>query len=121
MPGEFGWRECAIVEGIARDAGGAPLVRRAIRADSMIPGQGIQYTSSTVVTTDEGKFRIEVARYAEPPEPNAPATIELKLFQGNSPAAFSDPVAVAPVTMRFAPVGEPVELTLVDVRFEPVP
>ncbi len=114
--------QCAIVEGIARDAQGAPLSRRAIRVDSVIPGMGFLYTSRNEITTTEGKFRIEVRRLVPLPrhDPDT-ATIDLRTFKVIDPQALADPIAVAPVQMTFADKGQLVKLTIVDVRFQPVP
>lgn len=117
---DFPPHACAIVTGFARDALGAPLAGYGLRVDSLLPGRGYQYDSNASTVRADGSFRFEVYRISGAIRPAVPdtATVELKLYTDPQPRPrdFSH-VQTFPTRMTFAPLGQLVDPTIVDLRY----
>ena len=112
--GEFPARACAIVRARAVDREGRPIASLGIRVDSYVREQGYAYASDGTRTGADGRFELTVLRINEFQPPSTPdtATVELKATPGVVPVPGFSATARAPVRMRFAPMGSPIEPTL---------
>jgi hypothetical protein len=110
---------CALVSGIALDQTGAILPNMGLRVDSLIPGAGYHYASSAFATDSKGRFAMLVYRVrllAPLTQPDT-ASIEVKLHNSTTPAPRDSALSRALALMTFAPLGELVVPTIVDLRF----
>lgn len=116
--GEFPPTDCAIIDGRAVDGQGRAVSRLGLRVDS-IGASGYAYASDAVVTDSEGRFVLTVLRINrfQPPTTPDTATVDVKAYTNTSPNPGDSPVSRAPVRMRFAPLGRPVERTQATLTF----
>lgn len=113
LGGEFQPTDCALVQGRLLNAQGAPLAGVGVRVDSVVRPVAYAYTSPGETTDGQGNFQLTVLRInrLQPLATPDTATVEIKLYHVPDPAPTSDAFAAVAVRMRFAPLGEPVELT----------
>ena len=118
--GEFPPTDCALVRGIAKEGSGQVLSRIPIRVDSIIHPNFV-YGSSPTTSGADGRFELTVFRVARVRPPTDPdtATIDLKTYATPNPLPRDSATARAPVLMHFAPLSQPVTVTIVDAMFRP--
>jgi hypothetical protein len=115
---EFGNFGCARVEGVVRDAAGAPLgnVRVVLSLAEEVPNS---FDTPVHDTDATGAYALEIhdygsdGRHAPPPDP-VPMNLQAFLLTGSpeDPAPSSD---LIPVNLQFAPVGELPEVLEVNI------
>ena len=116
--GEFPPTDCALVRGVAKDASGQVLANIPIRVDSIIHPNFV-YASGPTASGADGRFSLTVFRGARVRPPTSPdtATVELKTYAAPNPRSRDSATARAPVVMHFAPLGQPVTVTIVEAIF----
>jgi hypothetical protein len=117
--GEFPPVACALVSGVAEDQVGVALTEMGLRVDSSILGRGYHYASNAFATDQDGRFSMLVYRINELTPASDPdtASVAVKLHVSRAPAPRDTPLSTALVRMTFAPLGELVTPTVVDLRF----
>lgn len=103
---------CAVIRGRALDSVGVALAGAGVRVDSL-------YVSQTAAVGPSGAFDLKVTRVFAPAVRITPdtATVDLKLFPEATARQDDPPIARAKVLVEFAPLGQPVRVTDIDVQF----
>lgn len=116
--GEFPPTDCALVRGTAKNGSGQVLAGIPIRVDSVIHPNFV-YGSSPTTSGADGRFSLTVFRVARVRPPTDPdtATIDLKTYATPNPLPRDSATARAPVVMHFAPLSQPVRVTIVEAIF----
>lgn len=117
--GEFPPTDCALLQGRAVDAQGSAIAHLGIRVDSVLRPVGYAYASNAATTGADGSFRLTVFRINRFQAPVTPdtVTLELKAYRETAPRPSDTPIAVARLTLRFAPMAQPVEPTAATLSF----
>jgi hypothetical protein len=118
---EFGNFGCARVEGVVRDASGAPLAKARV---GLTPAEGVPNTfnSPSDETDAAGNYSLEIhdlGGEGEHPAPDpVPMNLRAALLTGESFAPTSD---LVPVSLKFSAVGEVPEVAMVDITIPVTP
>lgn len=117
--GEFPPVACAIVVGRALDSLGRPLSNLGVSVDSLVPRVGYAYTAKGATLGVDGSFELLVKRVSQLTPLTVPdtATVEIKLHVERIPGPGTPSIAARGVLMSFAPLGQLVDRTVVDVHF----
>lgn len=118
--GEFPPTDCALVRGVAKDGRGQGLSSIPIRVDSIVHPNFV-YGSSPTTSGVDGRFSLTVFRVARlrPPTDPDTATIDLKTYATPNPLPRDSATSRASVVMHFAPLGQPVTVSIVEAIFRP--